>query len=291
MSFSDFWVHRLISTTTPSPVPSCSSASSDDISKLSDVPPLLKPEAVKPMTDFGALQMLQLQLMWQPQIMQNFLAMIQTDQEQRQQQQLLQFKEISTSNVAASRKRPSSVVSEGKKTKQRKLGDDTVNASPVSGMFIKDESAVPPAEELQKDADSLDETAAYVEVSEESRKKIEAIENVIGDCVCCLCKVRYDDVFKLAQHRCPRIAHEEYRCPECEKIFSCPANLASHRRWHRPKDQTETFRCISCSSTFNTRKEFKAHSCKESFRSTMPFESLFTSLISAPLAPLKLEMH
>lgn len=54
---------------------------------------------------------------------------------------------------------------------------------------FQDESAVPPAEELQKDADSLDETAAYVEVSEESRKKIEAIENVIGDCVCCLCKV------------------------------------------------------------------------------------------------------
>lgn len=54
---------------------------------------------------------------------------------------------------------------------------------------FQDESAVPSAEELQKDADSLDETAAYVEVSEESRKKIEAIENVIGDSVCCLCKV------------------------------------------------------------------------------------------------------
>lgn len=66
-------------------------------------------------------------------------------------------------------------------------------------------------------------------------EELRKIDNKIGDYICRLCHHLFDDAFKLAQHRCVRIVHVEYRCPECGKSFVCPANLASHRRWHRPR--------------------------------------------------------
>lgn len=56
-----------------------------------------------------------------------------------------------------------------------------------------------------------------VDKSDESKKKLSAIENLIGDYSCRLCKETFTDAYGLAEHKCPSIIYIEYKCPECLK--------------------------------------------------------------------------
>lgn len=121
-----------------------------------------------------------------------------------------------------------------KKTKAaRRLNFDEDKTSPVSGTIIRE--LAEGEEPLVVRKGDIDPAYNVVEITEEAKAELAKIDNKIGDYVCRLCKEMYDDAFGLAQHRCSRIIHVEYRCPECDKVFNCPANLASHRRWHKPK--------------------------------------------------------
>ncbi|XKL62417.1 hypothetical protein PGB90_002250 [Kerria lacca] len=120
-----------------------------------------------------------------------------------------------------------------KQKANRKLNFDEDKSSPVSGTIIRDRSELTQHVMVQKG--DIDPIYNVVEVTEEAKAELAKIENKIGDYVCKLCNEIYKDAFSLAQHRCSCIIHVEYKCPECEKVFNCPANLASHRRWHKPK--------------------------------------------------------
>ncbi|XP_049547934.1 uncharacterized protein LOC125959167 [Anopheles darlingi] len=166
---------------------------------------------------------------------------------------------------------PSAATKERRAKAIRKLKFDEENSSPVSGtIIISLEEAM--NGDAPRESGDIDPQFNLVEVSDEVRAELAAITNVIGAYNCKLCRLEFEDAFGLAQHRCSCIVLLEYRCPECGKRFNCPANLASHRRWHKPREQAPErsestdsdsasgkFRCEQCDKTFKRPAYLKKH--------------------------------
>uniref|UniRef100_A0A1A9W535 C2H2-type domain-containing protein n=1 Tax=Glossina brevipalpis TaxID=37001 RepID=A0A1A9W535_9MUSC len=127
--------------------------------------------------------------------------------------------------------------SSGRHKAIRKLKFDEDTSSPVSGTIIRPLEDITDGSVQYSNGD-IDPKYNIVEITEETKAELAAIKNVIGDYICKLCRLKFDDAFGLAQHRCACIVLLEYRCPECGKQFNCPANLASHRRWHKPRKES-----------------------------------------------------
>ncbi|XP_034833833.1 MDS1 and EVI1 complex locus protein EVI1-A-like [Maniola hyperantus] len=150
----------------------------------------------------------------------------------------------------------------------RRLMFDEDKTSPVSGTIIRD---LAEDETLVVRKGDIDPAFNVVEVTDEAKALIATIENRLGRYICRLCRRLYSDAFALAQHRCSRIVHIEYRCPECDKVFNCPANLASHRRWHKPRVPGATkrreaptpdagrFPCHKCGKLFRRQAYLRKH--------------------------------
>lgn len=156
----------------------------------------------------------------------------------------------------------------GKKQKRnkatRKLKFDEETSSPVSGTIIRRLEEIEDEDQIG----DIDPEYNIVEVTEEAKAEIAAIANVIGDYVCKLCRKTFEDAFELARHRCSCIVLLEYRCPECGKRFNCPANLASHRRWHKPRPHGKGAAGASSknSSKVLSADKYSCQDCKRSFK-------------------------
>lgn len=117
---------------------------------------------------------------------------------------------------------------------------DSLLVSPASDRDAREDvsatasasAAAPGASSGAGSGSGCGERVPLVELSARVVGELAKIENRLGDYVCRLCGVRFEHAVALANHSCPRLVAAEHRCGDCGKLFSCPANLASHRRWH-----------------------------------------------------------
>ena len=117
-----------------------------------------------------------------------------------------------------------------KAARRLNFDEDELNKSPVHGTIIRDDLPIGNGRPDEGNKKSDEFAIGSADTNKDKSKTI-----LGGEYICKLCNEQYPDPLSLAQHKCSRIVHEVYRCPECDKVFNCPANLASHRRWHKPR--------------------------------------------------------
>lgn len=193
----------------------------------------------------------------------------------------------SSGSVRTSKNFPATLSAKEKKQHKavRRLKFDEKKSSPVSGTIIRTLDEID--ENIVQESGDIDPQYNIVEITDEAKAEIAAIPNVIGAYACKLCRNEFDDAFGLAQHRCSCIVLLEYRCPECGKRFNCPANLASHRRWHKPKDEVlkkqeasdsdQQFPCNECGKHFKRQAYLRKHMATHKVKSV---QTTITTVIS-----------
>jgi hypothetical protein len=94
--------------------------------------------------------------------------------------------------------------------KKKKLKSSllNINESPIAGTRITEWDEYEKWKEVRGD---IEPTMNYVEITPEAIEELRKIKNIIGDYICQLCKVKYENAFALAMHKCPRVVHIEFR--------------------------------------------------------------------------------
>lgn len=101
-----------------------------------------------------------------------------------------------------------SLMNQSKKKKKISSSSSNINESPMSGTRITEWEEYEKWKEVRGD---IEPTMNYVEITPEAIEELRKIKNIIGDYICQLCKVKYENAFALAMHKCPRVVHIEFR--------------------------------------------------------------------------------
>lgn len=105
-------------------------------------------------------------------------------------------------------KHSSILMSVTKKKKTTTTSSSNINDSPIAGTRITEWDEYEKWKEVRGD---IEPTMNYVEITPEAIEELRKIKNIIGDYICQLCKVKYENAFELAMHKCPRVVHIEFR--------------------------------------------------------------------------------